>query len=281
METKIKYVGSVDTLDFNQPPFYWQEDKTDLFNFEFEPQTLNNQLRWGNYVSDFKLKTKTFNLKVAIHPRNKNEQVKNELINRINYVASADVSKRTPGKLYVNDEYVDCYIIANSFDNFNALNSAEFITLQVTIPTPEWTSEYRYKYGIESPTDGGFKLPTSFPFAFESRRKEFVVKNDQYSAMPVEIIFYGPCINPSIRFGGQSYGASLELLNSERLIINQLTNTVTKITQSGELIDVFNDRQKTPSVFNFLEPGEHTIESVGTFLFEITVFERKVHPTWK
>lgn len=90
----------------------------------------------------------------------------------------------------------------------------------------------------------------------------------------------GPAVNPSFSIGGNIYQVNGTLLAGERFVINQLENKVTKITNSGEVINAFNLRSKTYSVFEPIPTGESLLTYTGEFAISLNLFYERGEPRW-
>lgn len=194
-----------------------------------------------------------------------------------------DINQESPGKLSFNGSYVECYIVESSKNNPQRYTNAEVVEFVALVLTPLWITERRYDFSIHTQEESrdGFKLPMKFPMFFSRNITVPTIDNMKSTETLAEITFYGPAINPSILVGDTPYGIHGTLLNNERFIIDQRHKTVTKITESGDIINAFSMRQKTPSVFNPFPKGEHVIGYDGTFSLKIVLFEGSVEPTWR
>ena len=64
-------------------------------------------------------------------------------------------------------------------------------------------------------------------------------------------------------------------------MINQINKTVEKVTNSGEVINSFNLRNKEYSVFDPIPAGESIMTYSGEFPISITLFYERGEPKWK
>ena len=96
----------------------------------------------------------------------------------------------------------------------------------------------------------------------------------------MKISVFGPCSNPEFIIGENTYRVNGTLLSGERYEIDQRTKTVIKVTNSGEIVNAFNLRNKTESVFEPIEPGENILSYNGDFAIEITIFYERSEPLW-
>ena len=95
------------------------------------------------------------------------------------------------------------------------------------------------------------------------------------------MIIYGPVVNPMVTIGGVPHLVNIVLEAGEYLIIDSKTKTVIKVTQSGEQVNAYHNRQKQRAFFQKIAPGRQTIMWTGKFDFDIILYTERSEPTWK
>lgn len=202
-------------------------------------------------------------------------------LNGMTDVFERDIFSQTPGKLFVNEEYLNCYIIASNVGDWTLAGNGVSVELTVMAEKPLWIKEELLSYGtFTAGSATGFILPTAIPFGFTSNTgiRQLIV--DHHSSVLAEISLFGPFVNPSFSIGEQIYQVNGTLLAGERFVINQLDKTVIKLTNSGEVINCFNLRSKTYSVFEPIPAGENILTYSGEFAISINLFYERGEPQW-
>ena len=277
MKLEIKYIGSGGEINLSQTPVFYAE--TDFFrrqhNYSLTPLISGRGSKKGRFYRD--ATEYTLNLNVV----GKTEEHAHELINEMDDLFERDVYAETPGRLYVNDYYVNCYVVSSESTDRIHVGNMFFVTLKILVEQPQWTREelfYYETFTVEA--SSGFILPTAIPFGFTANPGIRQLMIDHYASVPAEISLFGPFVNPSFSIGSHIYQINGTLLAGERFIVNQLNKTVVKITNSGEVINCFNLRSKTSSVFEPIPAGGNVLTYFGEFAIILILFYERGEPRW-
>lgn len=269
---RLRYSGLKGSLNLNEDGIVLLQGE-DFFTTRYAVESIPNGTGIGSYFDRVTLNTRTYKFSLFV-----SDPLKMRLIN--DYFTS-DINAGTPAKLYVNESYIECFITDMNHSAPNMYKEGEIIEYLVTCLTPLWIKEERYEFVKQSgDLEGGLKLPFSFPFSFKLSSTSQAINNKNTSSSKAELIFYGPFMEVDIGIGNCRYKVEAELLENERLIINQRDNTITKVTMSGDRINMFNYRNKEESVFKPIPPGEHVVSANMEYSFEIVVFGERGMPEW-
>ncbi|MDL2276169.1 hypothetical protein LJC02_00800 [Breznakia sp. OttesenSCG-928-G09] len=275
MKYKISYEGLGGVIDFSKAPFIYADHN--LFDYEFSYDSTNMPSQNKTILNQiYSLgKVKTISLQVI---GTKKAEILNDLETKLNY----DIEAKQPGKLYVNDEYINCYLVASSKKEWNQYEAMEYITLSLFCESPKWITEKTYDFSIyeKNSIDGGFHFPLSFPVSFKYSWKNMDILNNHYAPVKCKLYFYGPIKDPKVRIGENLYAMNGELLDSERYIIDQNDKTIVKITAAGETVNCFDERDKSSSIFLPIQIGENRVDYDGTFSFSICLYTERNEPRW-
>lgn len=274
MRYAIKYVGSTDTIDFSKHPFIY--DEQDLFDYPLEYSLLNFASGYGSKVQKIKRHGKERRLVLQVLGN------KRENIERLNKAFYADVENKAPAKLFVNEVYVEGYIVASTKSDFDKYKQMEKIELIFFQESGSWIFEDVFQFTMSDIEESlkGFSFPGSFPVSFNRNKKSLLLFNDNTKPTKMRGTIFGPISNPVVTIGNWPYSFNLELLSGERLVIDQMKKTLKKITNSGEIIDVFNSRDKTTSVFEPIKEGSNLVTLNGDFSVEVALLYEKDEPKW-
>lgn len=278
MNYNIKYISGNDEINFSNYPILWDIDH-DLFNSSVTYSSISLPTGSGERLQSFSRKAREYKLPIQVLSSHKKS-----LLNELNYQFDKDIFNKNPGKLYVNDSYIYCFVIGRSPSNFDKFVNYEKIELIILALNPTWITEDIYNFSIydEITVDGGMSFPFSFPFSFKENQLSKRINNSHYESVNAQITIYGPVIDPALYIGPNYYQVKGELLNSERLIIDPFEKTVNKITASGDVIDWFDKRDKTAgrSVFSPIPIGDNVVSYNGEFSISIKTFTERSEPSW-
>lgn len=281
MRFKTKYLGELGEIDFTKPPFSYSTN--DFSDYMRSIETSNRSLGYGTSVNKFNHFGKEF--KITINIVGKDEQEMIDAVNNMVKVFEYDITHEKLAKLEVNGTYVSGYMIGSEDAEWTRAINAMQSTLTFFAVDPRWIKESRYYFDVIN-NEGeevyeGFTLPMGLPTYFSSMQRELELDNTSGRDNLAKIIFYGPVTDPAIQIDEQPYGVKGTLLENERIEIDQRNKTVIKITAAGDSFSVFNDRQKSPSIFAPIPIGEQTVSYDKRFSVEIILYEGVIEPPWR
>ncbi len=238
--------------------------------------------------------------------------------NKLMEIADKDVLTQSPGKIYINDYYLECYIIGSTKSNY--LYSKQYMEIELTILTdnPVWTKEsttsfYATTKGTEGETIDPIESGTmyegetltkpyiqtdypydylrpsdysilyaerDYPYEFYSAYGKQVIENDSYKASNFEMVIYGYVANPSILIGDHIYTVETTIYEGERVVINSRNKTIIKIDAYGNETNIYNSRGKEYSVFQTIPTGTTIVSWSGDWGFDITLYNERSEPEW-
>ena len=278
MKYDIRYVGAKGTVEMSSAPIIYQEQDFFKRKYGYSATSLLNGR--GSKVTRFHKEAQeyTLNLKVLTGIRD----AADEIMKGIEDIFENDVAQMSPGRIYVNGEYINCYVIASESEDRTFVGKYFGLRLTILAEQPIWIREELQTFDMfEASATTGFKLPTAIPFCFTSSAGSRQLQIDHYTSVFAEISLFGPATSPSFSIGSHIYQVFGTLSAGERYVINQINKTVEKITNSGEVINSFNLRNKEYSAFDPIPAGESIMTYSGEFPISITLFYERGEPKWK
>ena len=237
----------------------------------------------GGSVSRFTRheKTKSFNMSAYLLDT---EDLK-KLLNRFHNITEYDIRQKTPGKLWLNKQYISCYLITSEITN--KAKHMLFVSRKVTIlpVIPYWciekTKTFNKSESSSAVDEYGKKYNGRYPYKYGTGYSQSSLDNSDVSwDTPMIITFYGPASNPSVSIGDTIYTLNATIAASERAIIDQVHKKIYKIGSAGTRTNLFNTRDKTQDVFRFAPSGSVPILHSGDFSFSITLVQQRSEPLW-
>lgn len=278
MKLDIKYIGSGGEINLSQKPVFYAEN--DFFsrqhNYSLTPLVSGKGSKRGRFYRS----ATEYTLKLNVVGKSKEEA--NQLMNVMTDLFERDVYTDSPGRLYVNDYYVNCFVVSSEAAERLYLGNMLLVTLKVLVEKPLWISEEVLNFEtFTTESSSGFILPTAIPFGFKANPGVRQLPVDHYATVSSQISIFGPAVNPSFSIGSHIYQVNGTLSTGERFVINQLNKTVIKVTNSGEIINCFNLRNKTYSVFEPIPAGENVLTYSGEFAISLILYYERSEPKWK
>lgn len=250
----------------------------EFFNYSWDATIRNRKIK------GFKRDSATLPVTVAVTAETEDEYL--QIIEEFYRIIEKDILAVAPGKLYINEYYLRCYISGDIKQD--AFKGILFQIKNLTIVTdyPYWIKETTYQYFPEPPEaikytelEEGIMFP-EFPFDFCTETGEEVLINPSFNDSNFIMTIYGFAENPQVSIAGHPYKVEATINEGEQLVINSLTHTVQKIGRLGEITNLYNARGKEYSVFKKIPPGTNTLQWSGGFGVDIILFDERSEPKW-
>ena len=248
----------------------------EFFNYSWDAATRNRKIK------GFKRDSATLPVTVAVTAETEDEYL--QIIEEFYRITEKDILAVAPGKLYINEYYLRCYISGDIKQD--AFKGILFQIKNLTLVTdyPFWIKETTYQYFPEPPEavkytelEEGIMFP-EFPFDFCTETGEEVLINPSFNDSNFIMTIYGFAENPQLNIAGHPYKVEATINEGEQLVINSLTHTVQKIGRLGEITNLYNARGKIYSVFKKIPPGTNTLQWSGGFGIDIILFDERSEP---
>lgn len=280
MKYDIYYLnGAGKKLDFTRIPYLMETG--DLLDFDWQYNSTTNHNSFGGKISGFTkaIASKTINMSIFAWSEVAYKQAMNELVDAIEY----DLIRVSPGKLYVNGNYLRCYITAGKFEGWES--PVDFINLELTITTeyPMWITEREWNFTPGSASvKNGKRYPGRYPYRYASGAASGIINQPSNSPAHFRLIMHGPVADPQCRIDGKTYGVVDTILGEDDyVVIDSDQNTVTLYSADGTSQNIYNKRTRGGnSVFQRLPSGVLDVHWAGGFLLSIVVFEERSVPRW-
>lgn len=254
----------------------------ELHEFEWSYNLANRLNGMGGEASDFARYPRTFELDLRMRGMNHNQFLSQ--MNRLHDVAEADMIAGEPGRIYVDEQYLTCYLAVASREPEHLKNS-NFMTRTVTVLAvePYWCTPVRITVNPETDepsNENGKKYNLRYSYRYGTGLSGTMVINDHYAAAPAIIEFFGPATNPAITIAGVTYGVSVTLTATDRLVIDQINHTIYTVSETGVKTSVFNNRNKAFDIFAPIPVGNNNIVYSGDFVVQITMIQQRSELKW-
>lgn len=270
----LKYINS-EKKEIDLTAFETQIYSGNFHNFEWNYDASDRQ--FGVSLQRFKKNPATYEMVISAR---KNTA---ETMTEVFEIFERDVVTQTAGRLYFNDHYLECFIIAQSTapsDNFFGAEK----TCTVFAPYPFWIKENEHSFSIESVAQGNY-LDYNLDYSYDYSPPEtgaYVWKTGHYAPSEYKLIIYGACTNPTITINGRVFNVYDTVVNeNERIEIDSRNETIYKILQNGVKENLFQYRGKeSGNIFTPIGGGDLTINWSGGFAFDLILYQERSEPKW-
>ncbi len=200
-----------------------------------------------------------------------------KLLSRMSEVFDSDIAALTPGKLWVNGQYMKCWCTSRQKELSCDFVTSASVVITVLPETPVWC---RQKHCILLENDDSGEMIPAADYFYTVGGGSMTVTNSAAAASPMKIIFTGPTDSPSAYINGEIIGANAALAEGEQLVIDQQERTVYKLDEYGERTNCFGSRYRGNAEFAYLPPGESIVQCSGVPKLEVVVIEQRSEPEW-
>lgn len=269
----FKYVNHLNKeVDLNKGPYRML--LSDLLDYKWS-YTKNS-----NEITGFTrgISTKKVEIDVLGNSLKSSRALENDLTD----IFEADITAMIPGRIYVDEYYLQCYIYSNKKTRWE---SGVVVNCEYGLVTdrPVWIKKINkeYRVGTSETASTGLDYPYDFPHDFSSARSgNATLVIDNVADNDYEMIIYGPCTDPVVYINGYPYQVYDNLSANEHIIVRSADHTVTKYLSNGTTKDLYNFRGKIQSIFKKIPSGKLSIIWSGTFGFDLTIFAERSEPKW-
>jgi hypothetical protein len=204
-------------------------------------------------------------------------------------VFDRDVAMSTPGTLTVDGEWTQrAYVTAA--DVRGVYGSAVAQRLTVVLLDGAWRRERLARYGFDEDdaSEPYAYLDYAFDYAYDYGRnaQPDEVSNGAYMPSPVRLVFFGPCSNPAVTIGGNTYRVNASVSAGGYIVVDGIDRAIAGVTANGTITNLFDKGVRGLGegsgeyVFEPLPVGESAVVWDRGFAFDLYWYEEEGEPPW-
>lgn len=278
------YVNSKnERIDFYGYPYVFQEG--DLIDYGYS----YTKDRFGK-IKDFRKEAVEKRAQIAIISDKtlSGKQREEEFymyLNKITEIVDYDTANGQYGRLYTDTGfYLLCNVVTSKKTNWSSCGLCAFTEFVVLAPDAVWVKEKEKRFGGAANSvlsDYGFDYAYDYAYDYASSLLNQRLVVDGPTSSHFVMIIYGSCENPAVSIGTHTYKVNTSLITGEYLTIDSMKKKITKTTNYGEKINVYDLRDRT--YINFFEKipaGPSPVAWSGSFGFDITLYMERSEPAW-
>ena len=256
-------------------------NKSDIRDYEWQYTEQYNR------VKAFNTTLKTRSIPVTFFNRF-GQKYANELYTKpqdLYAMTDYDVRMLQPGKLYIGDYYINCYIVGSSKQKYdNGVVIAESLTV---LSDFMWHKEVQriFGAGVYTPSEEDSDYPYDYPWDYVTAGTRRLT-SDSIAPFNFRIVFSGVVENPKLTViaGGKSaiYQVFYTLAEGELLTVDSLDKTIYLTKVNGEKVNLYANRDRTNYIFQKMpvENGVSLIQYEPTKLVTVTAYVERSEPKW-
>ena len=221
----------------------------------------------------------------ANEKRQLNEQEIADILNNFHSIVVKDIINHKPGRLYIGDQYLSCYISGDiKTDAFMGV-PIQVKNLTVVTDHPFWIHEVSRSFQqIISGDDPEGHLDYEYDFNYDYTMpygSDLIWTVDHFAPCEFLLTVFGPVTDPMILINGHPYQVYTSLDENDYMQINSRNNTIVKYRSDGVRQDIYDSRAKQQSVFDLIAPGNIRVVWPGSFGFDLKLYCERSEPKCK
>lgn len=268
-------------IDLNQPPFIGIKSN-DLFSYDWDYITQGQSVQ---KIVKFEKTMVKKNFQVLISGQTERLYAGNlELFLQLTDV---DINNLQMGKLWIDDYYLEGYIIASKKKKRYLNTVKTLIDLTIICEKGNWQSEELWRFRQDHTEDEGEQYtgygivyPYDYNYDYSAPFGKNTIVNESYFDTDFEITFYGALEEPEITIGGNLYHIYYELGADDYLKINSKTKTATVVRYNGDKVNVFNYRDREWNIFEKIKGGGNLVIKPRNAIVDVKLFYERSEPKW-
>lgn len=272
---KVYYQNSrSQVVDFMSFPYRISQE--DLRNWSWDVDSFESTA--GTKISRIYRKMAT--KKVMLHIRGTEEKSFYEAMDDLVDITDYDIVSNTPGKLYVDDMYISCYITASTKTNFWVINGSCDLELEITVQNPVWIrSDSAVVEDVTIDDSVEHTYPYGYPYGYPIRIFKRQINND--GLVPANFIMriMGMCVNPEVTIGGVKHKINATAIAGQYFEVDSLSKTVYLVDKYGKKANMF--KYRGTHLFDKIPVGANTISANGSYIVQLEVMVERSEPRWK
>lgn len=197
-------------------------------------------------------------------------------------VSEKDITAEEPGRLWVDGYYLQCYLYANEYEEWEELFYAVEKKVKLIAPALIWKKEktVQFRYQEQQVDTSGRGYPYGYNYDYHAGTGyDSSMENDGFADMDFILTLYGYASNPEIDIGGNAYHLNYTIQKNEYVIVNSAKRTITLIKENGAVVNLFRYRDSS-RIFDKIPTGEVSVYWNGSFDFDIMLLEERSEPLW-
>lgn len=279
---KIYYLSGSQNIKIDLTSWpYWMQTG-DFLNYE------KSYTETQYHIRDLKNVRKDRYMTITVFGENEQDYYNN--LNFLHEVFEMDVANLTPGRLYFQESYQSCYVIASAKTEWEDTDCMLDNEIRIIPVNPFWISEQHIVISPISGTDevdeNANGYPYGYPYSYTNVKKNTNIKIDHYTDSDFRMTVYGPTASVNISINGHPYHVDYPIEAGEYMIIDSRDylppdERIYLVRSNGERINVFNYRDPVYSAFKKIPPGNITIYYSRNYGIDLTIFLERSEPKWK
>lgn len=255
---------------------YRMHKKTDLLSHSWDYAKNDYSVKIDGFLNTFS--EKQFDVSISASSRDAYKSAVKQLNDAFDY----DVRSCVPGKLYIGDYYLQCYMIDSGIDVFNWHKNAVVKSYKLVAESGLWVKETdkSFIYDDQEDVNGrGYPYGYAYDYSYGKGYRDLLTNG---CIVPCDFILTidGFVKNPAITINGYMYRINEVIQSHETVTIDSRAKTILLTKSNGIKVNLFSKRDRANYIFKKIPPGENKVYWNSAFEWRIKLFDKRGEPIW-
>lgn len=199
----------------------------------------------------------------------------------------ADVAAGTPGMLDADGWTTRAYVVKAESQTITPVIIQQKLT--VVLLDGIWRKAGESQHFWSDALQPGLDLdyPHDYPHDYLATTRNAVASNPMPTAMPFQMVIFGPVSNPQLTLGGNRYALDMDIPSGSYVTVTSIAGrrTIVMTAENGDETDVFDKGRRGTGlnggeyIFQPIPAGDSIVQWSG-FGVDLTVYQEESEPPW-
>lgn len=200
----------------------------------------------------------------------------------------ADVAAGTPGMFDADGWTTRAYVVKAESQTITPVIIQQKLT--VVLLDGIWRKVGESQHFWSDALTPGLDLdyPYDYPHDYLAATRNAVASNPMPTAMPFQMVIFGPVSNPQLTLGGNRYALDMDIPSGSYVTVTSIAGrrTIVMTAENGDETNVFDKGRRGAGlnggeyIFQPIPAGDSSVQWSG-FGVDLTVYQEESEPPWR
>lgn len=276
MLDKLTYVNHLNQkINFGSDGIFLTD--LDLYDYEWSYDSNFDE------ITNFRKSITKRKIKIIILAKTEEEGI--EKRNKIFETFEQDILSESQGRLYKDNYYLNCYVIASSKSKWFMSERYMENTVTIVSDRSDWVSEKKFEFlkisdAEKMEMDGLKKYAYKYGYYYKNQISSGTILNTAVNTSNFLLRIYGTIANPLVMIGEHTYQVNISINQGEYVEIDSENKTIYLIHANGRKESIYWSASKDSYIFQPIEKGTQIISWNGSFAFDLIIKNKRSEPLW-
>lgn len=210
-----------------------------------------------------------------------------EKVDSTRHLFDADVAAGTPGMFDADGWTTRAYVVKAESQTITPVIIQQKLT--VVLLDGIWRKAGELQHFLSDALQPGLDLdyPYDHPHDYLATTRNAVASNPMPTAMPFQMVIFGPVSNPQLTLGGNRYALDMDIPSGSYVTVTSIAGrrTIVMTAENGDKTNVFDKGRRGTGlnggeyIFQPIPAGDSIVQWSG-FGVDLTVYQEESEPPW-